>query len=230
MYDTAPSRKAQWPQRQVLDVYHLRVEVVTPFILAGGKSSRMQQDKAFMRLGRQTLLERALDAARAVPGALDPWIVGKAAKFAPFGRVIEDAYTDCGPLAGIHAALRQTETELSLMMAVDMPFLQPAFLSYLVSQSYRTGVVVVAPKAGGILQPLCAVYRRGFAAVAERALRAGKNKIDPLFTEVPIYIIEPEDLAQNRFPEEMFRNLNTPRDWEEAGALDAAMRRPKEHA
>ena len=88
----------------------------------------------------------------------------------------------------------RTRTELNLMMAVDMPFLQPSFLNYLVAQARETAAVVVVPRAGGGLQPLCAVYRRGFAEVAERSLRAGENKIDRLFAEVQTRVIEPEEL------------------------------------
>jgi len=63
---------------------------------------------------------------------------------------------------------------------------------------------------------LCATYRRSFAEAAERSLRNGKNKIDDLFSEVETCVIEAEELKENGFAEDMFRNLNTPRDWEEA--------------
>ena len=190
------------------------MDPVTAFVLAGGKSTRMGEDKAFLQLGDCTLLARALDLARAATG--NAWIVGCSGKFAAFGPVIEDIYPDCGPLGGIHAALTQTATDLNLMIAVDLPFLRPIFLNYLINQARKTSAVVVVPKAAGGLQPLCAVYRRGFAEVADRSLRAGKNKIDCLFAEVETRVIEQEELKQNGFAEEMFRNLNTQEDWEDA--------------
>jgi molybdopterin-guanine dinucleotide biosynthesis protein A len=196
------------------NVYHHVVEPVTAFILAGGKSSRMGQDKAFLRLGDRTLLAHALQLARAVSG--NAWIVGSTKKFAHFGPVAEDVYPERGPLAGIHAALTRTSTDLNLIIAVDLPFLQPGLLNYLISQARETAAGVVVPRAGGGLQPLCALYRRNFAEVAERLLRAGKNKIAPLFAEVTTRIIEREELERNGFPEDMFRNLNTEKDWEEA--------------
>jgi molybdopterin-guanine dinucleotide biosynthesis protein A len=66
------------------------------------------------------------------------------------------------------------------------------------------------------LQPLCAVYRRDFAEVAERSLVADKNKIDCLFAEVQTRVINQDELERNGFSEEMFRNLNTELDWQEA--------------
>jgi molybdenum cofactor guanylyltransferase len=195
-------------------LYDHGVDPVTTFILAGGKSSRMGQDKAFLRLGGRTLLARALELAGAVAGSV--CIVGGAKKFASFGPVVEDVYAGCGPLAGIHAALARTCTDLNLIMAVDLPLLQLCFLNFLIAQAIETTAVVVVPRGGGGLQPLCAVYHRSFAEVAERSLRAGKKKIDLLFTEVETRVIEPEELARNGFSGEIFRNLNTRRDWEEA--------------
>jgi molybdenum cofactor guanylyltransferase len=105
------------------------MDSVTGFVLAGGKSSRMGQDKAFIQLGGRTLLAHALELAKAATGSA--WIVGSMEKFAAFGQVAEDIYPGQGPLAGIHRALTSTHTELNLILAVDMPFLQLDFLNYL---------------------------------------------------------------------------------------------------
>ena len=195
-------------------MYHPGVEPVTAFVLAGGKSSRMGQDKAFLQLGGCSLLARTLELARKVTP--NSCIVGSAAKFAVFAPVVEDLYPECGPLAGIHAALTRTSTDLNLVLAVDLPFLEASFLNYLICQGHETSAAAVVPRAGGSLQPLCAVYRRRFAEIAERSLRAGRNKIDPLFAEVQARVIEPAELQRSGFMETMFRNLNTPNDWDEA--------------
>lgn len=197
---------------------------MTAFILAGGKSVRMGEDKAFLRLGGCTLLELALELVRDLAGNV--WIVGNRAKFTAFGPVIEDLYAERGPLGGIHAALTQTTTELNLMIAVDLPFVQADFLNYLITRARETAAVVVVPRAGGGLQPLCAVYRRAFVEAAERSLRAGKNRIDSLFPDFKTRVIDQEELIQNGFSEEMFRNVNTQEDWEEARRRASDLRPP----
>ena len=198
-----------------IPAYIIKVmDSVTGFVLAGGKSSRMGEDKAFMQLFGRTLLTHALELARAATGSA--WIVGSREKFASFGQVAEDIYPGHGPLAGIHKALTSTQTELNLILAVDMPFLQPDFLNYLVAQACDSTAAVVVPEAGRCLQPLCAVYRREFAKVAERSLVANRNKIERLFAEVRTRVIKREELKRNGFSEEMFRNLNTELDWQEA--------------
>lgn len=187
---------------------------VTAFILAGGKSTRMGADKALLEFEGETLLARTLRKARAVAGRV--CIVGARDKFELFGPVIEDVYAGRGPLGGIHAALQSTTTELNLMLAVDMPFLPEAALKYLLDQARGCDAVVVAPRVGGFNQTLCAVYRLEFAVLAEEALRAGNNKIDPLYGRTSVRVVEEAELAEVDIVPAMFDNLNTPQDLDRA--------------
>jgi molybdenum cofactor guanylyltransferase len=187
------------------------------FVLAGGKSTRMGSDKAFLQHNGRTLLDRSLAVARSI--SEDVWIVGSKQKFSAYGRVVEDIFPERGPLGGIHAALLASQNDLNLMLAVDMPLVSSAFLGYFVSVARASDVMAVIPRAEGRLQPLCAIYRRDFAAAAETALIAGNNKIGPLFVEVSIRVIEEEELVRCGFPRDLFRNLNTP---QELAALDAS--------
>jgi molybdenum cofactor guanylyltransferase len=188
---------------------------VAAFILAGGKSTRMGRDKALLEYEGRILLARALDMARSVTREVR--IVGKQEKFAAFAPVVEDIFRDCGPLGGIHAALRASGSELNLILAVDMPFVSAGFLQYLVAQAQAVpNAVVVVPAAGGRRQPLCAIYRRQFAYLAENALSCGEYKIDRLFDGICTRTISPEELATAGFAPSVFCNLNTPEELEAA--------------
>jgi molybdopterin-guanine dinucleotide biosynthesis protein A len=187
---------------------------VTAFILAGGKSTRMGMDKAFVSLNGRTLLARTLDLARSVTP--DVRIVGDSAKFSAFAPVVEDVFCECGPLGGIHAALQASSTELNLLLAVDVPFVSLALLQYLIRRARDSSAAVTVPRADGGWQPLCAVYRREFAAAAETALHAGRYKIDALFDSVQVQAIEEEELAEAGFSPRIFRNLNTKEELEVA--------------
>lgn len=187
---------------------------VTAFILAGGRSSRMGRDKAFLRLGGHTLLEHALEAARTL--TTDVRIVGQKQKFVSYAPVVEDLYAGRGPLAGIHAALRSSTTDLNLVLGVDTPFIDRRFLRYLLEQAAVGAAVVTVPRIGDRNQPLCAVYRREFAELAGQALEAGRNKIDSLFDKTSVRVIEEPEMRTLAFDPEMFDNLNTPQEWEQA--------------
>jgi molybdenum cofactor guanylyltransferase len=194
---------------------------VTAFILAGGKSTRMGTDKAFVALDGRTLLARALDLARSATP--DARIVGDPAKFASFAPAVEDLFRNCGPLGGIHSALRSSQTELNLILAVDVPFVSSALLQYLISRARNSAsATVTVAKAGGGWQPLCAVYRREFADAAEQSLRAGHYKIDTLFNATNTQAITEEELEEAGFSPKIFRNLNTPEDLETVQRRDAS--------
>lgn len=183
---------------------------VTAFILAGGKSTRMGTDKAFVMLEGRTLLARALQVCRTITN--DVRIVGEAKKFAAFAPVEEDVFPGCGPLAGIHAALRASHADLNLVLAVDLPFISPALLHFLIAQARENGAVVTVPRAAKGWQPLCAVYRRAFAEAAERALRERRYKIDVLFDPALTHVVAEDELRNAGFSPQAFRNLNTPEE------------------
>ena len=197
------------------------------FVLAGGKSSRMgaNVDKVFLEFRGRTLLDRALDTARSVCAVVS--IVGDPAKFAHYltaehaeskdadsqaPTAVPDIFPNCGPLGGIHAALAQSSAEQNLMLAVDMPLVSKELLEFLFKTAEANESIVTVPRVGKGLQPLCAIYRRQFAAAAEIALREGKYKIDAVFGGVSIRVIEAGELSDAGFTEEIFFNVNTPHD------------------
>jgi molybdopterin-guanine dinucleotide biosynthesis protein A len=184
---------------------------VSAFILAGGKSTRMGSDKAFVLLNGRTLLAVMLEAARSLTSIVR--IVGDPGKYGHFAPVVEDIFLGCGPLGGIHAALRSATTDLNVILAVDTPFVSLALLQFLVTRAKNSpGALVTVAHANGGLQPLCAVYRRQFADAAEQALRGGRHKIDALFDPGSTQAIGEEELESAGFSPNIFRNLNTQGD------------------
>ena len=199
------------------------------FLLAGGESSRMggNIDKAFLDFRGQTLLDRALAVMGTVCGRVT--IIGDPAKFAQYrsseGRpsesrswewkpVVGDIFPECGPLAGIHAALVHSRADLNLMLAVDMPFVSSELLAFLfaAAEDEDNDAIITVPRTRGGFQPLCAIYRRDFSLAAEQALRAGKYKVDAAFSGVAVRVIEEDELTAAGFSERSFFNVNTPQD------------------
>jgi molybdopterin-guanine dinucleotide biosynthesis protein A len=72
------------------------------------------------------------------------------------------------------------------------------------------------PRSQGRLQPLCAIYRKSFQPVAERSLLRSGNKIDALFSEVKMLVIEEEEILRRGCSPAMFDNLNTPSEFDRA--------------
>jgi molybdopterin-guanine dinucleotide biosynthesis protein A len=186
----------------------------TGFVLAGGKSSRMGTNKALLPLDGATLVERTRDLLAKVCEKVA--ILGAPELYGHLGDCYPDLYTDCGPLAGIHVALLNSQTNLNLVTAVDTPFLGEEFLEYLLQRAASCSAVVTVPEIAGYVQPLCAVYSRDFLPVAEAALKTGRFKIVPLFAEVRAQVLTGNELGRFALESGMFDNLNTPEDYENA--------------
>jgi molybdopterin-guanine dinucleotide biosynthesis protein A len=186
----------------------------------------MGSDKALLSFDGQRLLERAL---RTAAGAAERIvIVGPRERYAAFGEVIEDAYSGCGPLAGIHAALAASNTDWNLMLSVDMPLMTASFLAWLLQQAKAAEELIVVPDALGGLQPLCAVYRRQVRDVAEQALKKGDYKIGKLFALVPTRYLSEQEITANGFSATIFRNVNTREEFEEFAISESATEKGSE--
>jgi molybdopterin-guanine dinucleotide biosynthesis protein A len=180
------------------------------FVLAGGKSTRMGQDKAAITLNGRTLLDHALAALREV--CRDVAILGRHELYGALAPVYEDVFPGCGPLGGIHAALSSSQTQFNLIIAVDTPFLAPNFLSYLAEKAIASAAVVTTPEIDDYTQPLCTVYSLDFLPIAEHALKLGNYKIVPLFPKGRTLVVKESELRRIAFATDMFENLNTPED------------------
>ncbi len=120
----------------------------------------MGVEKAFLLFRGKPLLEHALGVLRAVSSPVT--IVGDPAKFSSYGVAVPDVFSGCGPLAGIHAGLQHSSSELNLFLAVDMPFVSEELLAFVLATGASSEAMVVVPRTARGLQPLCAVYRRSF--------------------------------------------------------------------
>src|ERR1700733_13154641 len=128
------------------------------FVLAGGQSTRMGQDKALLMLGGEPLVKRALSKLKQV--CAEVAVAGGTEALQRFGHVISDKNPGCGPLGGIVAALEQSSFEWNLFLPVDAPFVPVSALKALLVMAGGSPSVCVMARVEGLTQPLCAVYSR----------------------------------------------------------------------
>ena len=182
------------------------------YILAGGASSRMGTDKSLLPHNGSTLLEHAITFLR--PHCTEVALVGNHPHLAQYARTIRDHHTGCGPLAGIHAALLDTTTEWSLIFAVDVFAPDPRIVEVLASHAAaaKPDCFAVVPRLSDRPEPLCALYRKPFSALAQTALARGDYKVGALFPAAhALFLTETDFLKAGIAPE--LRNINTPDDY-----------------
>ncbi|HMC27117.1 MAG TPA: molybdenum cofactor guanylyltransferase, partial [Verrucomicrobiae bacterium] len=93
-------------------------------ILAGGLSRRMGRDKASIRIGGVTLLQRVRKTAAELR--------------LPIRVIRRDLVPRCGPLGGIYTGLITSRAAAELFVACDMPFIEAQFLRKLIDRFRKT--------------------------------------------------------------------------------------------
>jgi molybdenum cofactor guanylyltransferase len=186
----------------------------------------MGQDKALLRVGRNSMLELALQKLHVVPMQIAPRIAGGHSDLRRHGVIISDLHPGCGPLSGIEAALASSSYSLNLFLPVDMPLLPPGFLTWMLRRAQITGSLATVPRINGLPQPLCAVYRRELLKSVSAALTAGNHKVMSVvnaavgpgesmdvFNVETVASIDASLRASTQLPmHQWFHNCNTPRD------------------
>lgn len=184
-------------------------------ILAGGASTRMGRDKAFLEFRGKPLIQHQIELLspmfkEVLIGANDP------AAFAPFNvRVVPDQLPEPCALAGIHALLKAAVRPRVFVVACDMPFLNPALIERLYATPGEHDVVV--PESDRGLEPLHAFYGPWCIQAIEQSARRGAWKVTDFYADVRVQRVRITDekwLVDGRSP---FLNANTPEEWRTAG-------------
>ena len=166
----------------------------------------MGSNKALLPLHGGVLVQHVALQVQLATGVVT--IVGPSQPFTELGfRVVEDRFPDCGPLGGIHAALLDSGAQWSLVVACDLPNVTAEFLRKLIEQARKSPADAVMPVgAGGLPEPLCAVYRRVALDGVKRALESGRYKVTDAFAADRTELVAVEDMN-------LMANANTPQEW-----------------
>ena len=195
---------------------------VTGVVQAGGKSIRMGgAPKALVALGGRSIIERVVDAVRAVTG--DVLIVTNTpALYAHLGLpMVPDVFPDHGSLGGIYSGLAAVPGDAAFTVACDMPFLSVEVVRLVASRAAEADVVI--PQIAGQWETLHACYAKSCLGPIERRLRSGRLKIIGFFDEVRVLAITEAQIARLCDPAVVFMNVNTPDELDRARALAASL-------
>lgn len=194
---------------------------ISAVVLAGGRSRRLGQDKAFIEIAGKPLIERVLQAI--APLSDDLVIVANQPEAYDYlrVRVIGDIYPGKAALGGIYSGLLVAQHAQAFVLGCDMPFLNPALLQYMIALA--PGHPIVIPCYDGHLEPLHAIYHKMCLEPMAKLIAANQLQIANVLRHAPIRYIGPEEL--DRFdPDRLsFFNINTPQDLERAEELAPAL-------
>ncbi len=199
---------------------------VTGVLLAGGKSRRMGEDKRYLVVGEQTLLERGLALLRSIFQEVLVVIAQDSPLLEVDVRVVRDLVPECGSLGGLYTGLVQATTPYIFVVACDMPFLDPAVIAQFTSR--RAAADIVMAKLAARLHPMHALYGKGCLPVVEQMIRTRQLKIQEIVSQSSLLVryVTEADLVAIDPTGRSFQNVNTPADLEVARSLLAQLPPP----
>ncbi len=186
-------------------------------ILAGGRSSRMGTDKAFVSVLGRPLIEEILSQTAGL-GLESLIITNRPADYAYLGvPLFGDVLPGKGPLGGLYSALHSATRPHVLCIACDMPFVVRPLLDYLISLIPEGEAIV--PRLDGEAEPFRAIYSRACLAPIRAALDAGRMRMISFFPEVRMRFVDEAEIEQFDPQHLSSFNVNTPEDLEQARRL-----------
>jgi molybdopterin-guanine dinucleotide biosynthesis protein A len=195
--------------------------MLTLSIQAGGRSSRMGQDKALVDFGGQPLIQHVLTRLESLPDEVivttnDP----DSYQFLDLPLFL-DRIPDRGALGGLYTALYAASHPLVAVVACDMPFASIDLLAYCRDQlMLNTELGAVIPSTVTGLEPLHAIYRRKICLPAvEAALDSNHWKMTSWHEDAHVSVLSPECSRPYDPDGIVFWNVNTPEDLREALAI-----------
>jgi molybdopterin-guanine dinucleotide biosynthesis protein A len=190
---------------------------LTVAILAGGKSSRMGTDKAFVRVLGRPLIEDLLAQVAGI-GAETIIITNRPDDYLYLGvPLFTDVLPDKGALGGIYTALHSSSQPHTLCIACDMPFVVRPLLDYLIALIPDGDAIV--PRLGREAEPFRAIYAQACLGPVRAALDASKMRVISFFPDVRVRFVDEAEIDRFDPRHLSFFNVNTPDDLEEARRL-----------
>jgi len=176
------------------------------FVLAGGHSSRMGHDKAFLPYAGTTLVQHVAEVVRQAAGSVS--LVGDPTRYGGLGYPVHaDRISGRGPAGGISTALGITTAPWNLIVACDMPGVTVEALRALLDHTAAAAGQCVVPLGGdGEPEPLCAAYHVACLPALDRAIRENRLKMRDLLADLDPVFLSGLNAA-------CFVNVNTPAQW-----------------
>ena len=182
-------------------------------IFAGGKSSRMGEDKSLLPFGDfNTLTQFQLSRLKKI--FKNVYISCKSKnKFDFKASFIEDLKTDStyAPTAGFAAVFNELEDKKIFILSVDTPFVSKQEISKLLEADSDSFDATIAKTEFGI-HPMCGIYHRSLENEFKNMLENDNHKLGFLLKNSNTHYVDFLD-------EEPFLNLNHPHEYTKALTL-----------
>lgn len=177
----------------------------TAIILAGGKSSRMGEDKGLVLLDGKSMAEHLLQLFDYL--MINSIIISNNPVYKQFNvPVYEDLIKEKGPLGGIYTGLSVTDTEKNIVVSCDVPCLSPRLIEILLSSSDNELITTLSFK--GKSHPLIGIYSKLVKDNLLNEIQDGRLRVRDFVEKNHSKIIELDEMMFVDIEREL-QNVNT---------------------
>jgi len=171
-------------------------------IFAGGKSSRMGEDKALLPFQNYATFSE-FQYQKLQQWFEEVYLSAKTKKFPFSSKVIKDTCKESSPLVGLISVFEQLESDAIFILSVDAPLVNEAIVKKL-WDAYKkeTNIHAIIAQSPSGLQPLCGIYKKSILPYAKTNLGNNKHSLKALLNEYPTKSV----LFKDDTP---FTNVNT---------------------
>lgn len=182
----------------------------TATVLAGGKSTRLERHKCLLHLNGEKLIEILLKKLNALFENILIVTNFPELYFYLGYPLIGDLYPFRGPMAGIHAAMKNSEYDI-FAFACDMPNIGEKIIKKIAEEHLLEKSKITVCSFQGKLYPLPGIYSKEIMPYLEELLLEEKLSMTKLIQDVNAKIIEVANLDEEGLS---FINVNTKEDFE----------------
>jgi molybdopterin-guanine dinucleotide biosynthesis protein A len=183
---------------------------VTCIILAGGASSRMGQDKAFIQIEGIRLLDYVYEKCRELFSEIII-VTNQPQQFVDYQTpVVPDEIPGIGSIGGLYTGLKRANNYYSFCVACDMPFLNPELIALIIEKRHNSDVVIPKTRAG--LEPLHALYSKLCIEPLKKNIEKSNLKISNILAEVTVRYCSEEEIKKVDPSLLSFMNVNTKKE------------------
>lgn len=184
-------------------------EKLTGIVLAGGTSSRMGTNKAFIKHKGIYFIDYVINVLDKFCGQILISAANKDFKHQNY-KIVGDEIEGGGPIIGIYSALKKSKTDKNIVISCDTPFIDQSFIRFLLSHA-QLAPLIVPYFENKPLEPLCAIYSKSITPALEDFINKGKRKIQSFLNNDFVKKIEIPNkyLTANPY---LLKNFNTPED------------------
>lgn len=178
-------------------------------VLAGGKSSRMGQDKALMKMGGKMMIQHVSDNLAKVFDEV--FVSGNRSEDFVSMKVIKDKYEQKGPMEGIRSALAHCQEDI-FVCSCDMPFVSTELMKNMLQRKTENKICIA--KCEGKIYPVLGVYPYAILDALTKSIEKDQLKMTRFLEQQNAHYIQYDESFRPQF-----LNINTPESFREAGRL-----------